>query len=73
MVYGPTCLIRLASTYFLFIYLTLAQQEAEGNGEEWDGAGKKAGERFVLTLQLRLAQEESIELGKSFSSSGQPP
>lgn len=72
MVYGPTHLIRLTSIYFLFIYWTLAQQEAEGNGEEWGGAGKKAGERFVLTLQLRLAHEESTDLGKSFSSQDSP-
>lgn len=73
MAYGSTCLIRLASIYFPFIYWTLAQEEAEGNGEEWGGAGKKAGERFALTLQLRLAHEESTELRKSFPSSGQPP
>lgn len=66
MVYDPTHLIRLTSIYFLFIYWTLAQQEAEGNGEEWGGAGKKAGERFVLTLHLRLAHKESTELGKCF-------
>lgn len=70
MVYGPTHLIRLTRIYFIFIYLTLTQEEAEGNGEEWSEAGKKAGERFVLTLQLRLAHEESIELVKNFSSSG---
>lgn len=69
MVYAPTHLIRLTSIYFL-IYWALAQEEAEGNGEEWGGAGKKAGKRFVLTFQLRLAHEESTELGKSFSSSG---
>lgn len=57
MVYDPTHLIRLTSIYFLFIYWTLAQEKAEGNGEEWGGTGKKAGERFVLTLQLRLAHK----------------